>query len=94
MIKAKTDKSFETSLDQLEGSLSRKIKEIRNILLEMIAHVEVSIDFPDEDIEEVTYDDLKLSGNKVKEEIEKLLSTADRGKILRDGLNTVILGKT
>lgn len=93
MIKAKTDKSFETSLNQLEGSLSRKIKEIRNILLEMIAHVEVSIDFPDEDIEEVTYDDLRLNGNKVREEIEKLLSTADRGKILRDGLSTVILGK-
>jgi len=93
MIKAKTDKSFEASLDQLEGSLSRKIKEIRNILLEMIAHVEVSIDFPDEDVEEMTYDDLEKNGVLVKEEIEKLLSTADRGKILRDGLNTVILGK-
>lgn len=93
MIRAKTDKSFEASLNQLEGSLSRKIKEIRNILLEMIAHVEVSIDFPDEDIEEVTYEDLEKSGNKVKEELEKLLSTAERGKILRDGLNTVILGK-
>ncbi|MGJ0848594.1 tRNA modification GTPase trmE [Tissierella praeacuta DSM 18095] len=93
MIRAKTDKSFEASLNQLEGSLSRKIKEIRNILLEMIAHVEVSIDFPDEDIEEVTYEDLEKSGNKVKEELEQLLSTAERGKILRDGLNTVILGK-
>lgn len=93
MIRAKTDKSFEASLEQLEGSLSRKINEIRNILLEMIAHVEVSIDFPDEDIEEVTYEDLEKSGNKVKEEIEILLSTADKGKILRDGLNTVILGK-
>lgn len=93
MIRAKTDRSFEASLNQLEGSLSRKIKEIRNILLEMIAHVEVSIDFPDEDIEEVTYEDLEKSGNKVKEELEQLLSTAERGKILRDGLNTVILGK-
>lgn len=93
MIKAKTDKSFEASLDQLEGALSRKVKEIRNILLEMIAHVEVSIDFPDEDIEEMTYDDLQTNGNLVKVEIQKLLSTADRGKILRDGLNTVILGK-
>jgi tRNA modification GTPase len=93
MIKAKTDKSFEASLDQLEGTLSRKIKEIRSILLEMIAHIEVSIDFPDEDTEEMTYDDLKKNGNIVKEEIEKLLLTADRGKILRDGLNTVILGK-
>lgn len=93
LIKAKTDKSFEASLGQLEGTLSRKIKEIRNILLEMIAHIEVSIDFPDEDVEEMTYDDLKKNGNIVKEEIEKLLLTADRGKILRDGLNTVILGK-
>jgi len=93
MIRAKTDKSFETSLNQLEGSISNKIKEIRDILLEMIAHVEVSIDFPDEDIEEVTYDELEESAIKVKDEIEKLLLTADRGKILRDGLNTVILGK-
>lgn len=93
MIKAKTDKSFETSLDQLEGSLSKKIKEIRNILLEMIAHVEVSIDYPDEDLEEITYEELENDANKVKEEIDILLSTADRGKILRDGLNTVILGK-
>ncbi len=93
MIRAKTDKSFETSLNQLEGSLSRKIKEIRSILLSMIAHVEASIDFPDEDIEDITYEDLENYGVKVKEEIENLLSTADRGRILRDGLNTVILGK-
>lgn len=93
MIRAKTDKSFETSLNQLEGSVSAKIKEIRDILLEMIAHVEASIDFPDEDIEEVTYEDLEERALKVKEKIEKLLETADRGRILRDGLNTVILGK-
>lgn len=93
MIKAKTDKSYETSLDQLEGSLSKKIRVIRDILLSMIAHVEVSIDYPDEDLEEVTYEDLEVNGNRIKKEIEILLSTADRGKILRDGLNTVILGK-
>ena len=93
LIKAKTDKSFETSLDQLEGSLSKKIRDIRDILLEMIAHVEVSIDYPDEDLEEVTYEELERDANKIKKEIEILLSTADRGKILRDGLSTVILGK-
>ena len=59
----------------------------------MIAHVEVSIDYPDEDYEEVTYEELERDANKIKKEIEILLSTADRGKILRDGLNTVILGK-
>lgn len=93
IIKSKTDKSFEVSLGQLEGSLSKKIEDIRNILLNMIAHVEVSIDFPDEDAETMTYEDMKRDGEKVKEEIEKLLSTANRGKILREGLNTVILGK-
>lgn len=93
MINAKTDKSFQASLGQLEGFLSKKINEIRNILLDMVAHVEVSIDFPEDDIEEVTYEDLKTKGEKVKKEIEVLLSTADRGKILREGLNTVILGK-
>lgn len=93
IIRAKTDKSFEVSLDQLEGSLSSKIHEIRNILLEMIAHIEVSIDFPEEDVEEVTYDELMEKGTIVEEKIDRLLSTADRGKILRDGLSTVILGK-
>lgn len=93
IIRAKTDKSYEASLGQLEGTLSRKIQEIRDILLNMIAHVEVSIDYPDEGIEEITYEDLERDGYIVREEIEKLLSTSDRGKILRDGLNTVILGK-
>lgn len=93
IIRSKTDKSYEVSLSQLEGSLSNKVKHIRSILLSMIAHIEVSIDFPDEDVEELTYNDLERLGSEVKDEIEKLLSTADRGKILRDGLNTVILGK-
>ena len=93
IIKSKTDKSFQVSLNQLEGSLSFKIKEIRSLLLSMIAHVEVSIDFPDEDIESVTFNELGKDALEVKEKISSLLSTADRGKILRDGLNTVILGK-
>lgn len=93
LIKSKTDKSFEMSLNQLEGSISKKVKEIRDILLSMVAHVEVSIDFPDEDVEDITFEELKDHANQVKYEIEKLLSTADRGKVLREGINTVILGK-
>lgn len=93
LIRAKTDKGYDVSLNQLEGSLSSEIKKIQNILLNMIAHIEVSIDFPEEDVEEVTYDELKVNANVVLEDIEKLLNTAERGKILREGLNTVILGK-
>lgn len=93
IIRAKTDTSYKVSLDQLGGGLSSKVKNIQNTLLDMIAHIEVSIDFSDEDIEEVTYEELEKEAEIVLNEIDKLLSTADRGKILRDGLNTVILGK-
>lgn len=93
IIRAKTDKSMELSLNQLEGSLSNNIKEIRNILLNMMANIEVTIDFPDEDAEASTLEDLKKDALEVEGKISSLLNTSDRGKILRDGLNTVILGK-
>lgn len=93
LIKSKTDKSYEVSLSQLEGSLSNKVRDISNILLAMIAHVEVSIDFPDHEVDEVTYEEMEKDAKMVKKEIENLLVTADRGKILRDGLKTIILGK-
>lgn len=93
IIESKTDKSYNVSLKQLEGSLSHKVRDIGDLLLAMIAHVEVSIDFPDHEVDEITYEEMIRDANIVKEEIEKLLSTADRGKILRDGLNTIILGK-
>lgn len=93
IIKAKTDKSHEVSMNQLEGKLSKKVSSIRDIVLAMVAHVEVSIDFPEDDIEEVTYEELEESANKVIEEVKSLIVTSQRGRILRDGLNTVILGK-
>lgn len=93
IIESKTDKSYEVSLKQLEGSLSHKVRDIGDLLLAMIAHVEVSIDFPDHEVDEITYEEMIRDAKTVKEEIEKLLATADRGKILRDGLNTIILGK-
>ncbi|TJX13677.1 tRNA uridine-5-carboxymethylaminomethyl(34) synthesis GTPase MnmE [Tissierella creatinini] len=93
IIKSKTDKSYQVSLNQLEGSLSKKIKEIRDVLLGMVAHIEVSIDFPEEDVEVQTLNDLENNALEVKEKISALLATSDRGRILRDGLNTVILGK-
>jgi tRNA modification GTPase len=93
VIRAKTDKSLQVSINQLEGSLSNKVKNIMNILLEMLAHINAVIDFSEEDLEDVDYEELEKKALQVEEQIKKLLSTADRGKILRDGLNTVILGK-
>lgn len=93
IIQAKTDKSLEVSVNHLEGNLSKKINDIRDILLSMIAHIEASIDFPEDDVEDITYGELLESSLEAKQKISSLLLTADRGKILRDGLNTVILGK-
>lgn len=93
VIRAKTDKSLEVSINQLEGSISSRVKDIMDILLQMLAHINAAIDFSEEDMEDIDYEDLEAKAIQVKEQIEKLLNTADRGKILREGLNTVILGK-
>ncbi|QIB27865.1 tRNA uridine-5-carboxymethylaminomethyl(34) synthesis GTPase MnmE [Caloranaerobacter azorensis] len=93
LIRAKTDSSFDVSFNQLEGGLSKEINEIREILLRMLANIEASIDFPEEDIETMTYKELVDEGNNVLKRIEKLLDTVYTGKILREGLKTVILGK-
>lgn len=93
IIKSKTELSYKLSLNQLEGGLSSEIKRIMDELTEMVAHVEVSIDFPEEDFEEITYDELELKSKKILDEIDNLLNTSERGRILREGLNVVILGK-
>ncbi|WP_427340695.1 tRNA uridine-5-carboxymethylaminomethyl(34) synthesis GTPase MnmE [Caloranaerobacter sp. DY30410] len=93
LIRAKTDSSFDVSFNQLEGGLSKEINEIREILLRMLANIEANIDFPEEDIETMTYEGLLDEGKNVLKRIEKLLDTVYTGKILREGLKTVILGK-
>ncbi|MTI49793.1 MAG: tRNA uridine-5-carboxymethylaminomethyl(34) synthesis GTPase MnmE [Firmicutes bacterium] len=93
LISAKTDTSFDVSLNQLEGSLSSEVNDLRQNLLEMLAHIEASIDFPEHDEEYATYNQLKENGTKIYNSIERLLDTAYTGKILREGLKTVILGK-
>ncbi|SNS54429.1 tRNA modification GTPase trmE [Anaerovirgula multivorans] len=93
LISAKTDKGFDVALDQLEGALSKKVSVTRQKLMDMLAHIEVSIDFSEEDIDEVTLDYLLHKSKEVEKDIEVLLKTADTGKILREGLSTVIVGK-
>ncbi len=93
IIKAKTDRSLKMSLQQLKGHLSDKIKQIMEILAVTIATIEASIDFPEDDVEELTREEIEKNIIKAKDEIEELLRTADGGKILREGLDTVILGK-
>ncbi len=93
LIRAKSDKSFEISISQLEGSLSKKVLEIRKMLLELLVKLAVNIDYPDEDIEELTYKEINKSLLLIDDMIENLMSTAETGRLIREGLAVSIIGK-
>lgn len=93
IIKAKTDRSFDVAMSQLEGALSFRVTEIRQKLLDLLVDITVNIDYPDEDIEELTYDKIEENILLIGEMIEKLLSTADTGRMIREGIRVAIVGK-
>lgn len=93
IIKAKTDESFDQSIKQLEGSLTGIIAEISDEVTKMMGIIIANIDFPEDDVEEYQYETLLNDANKVKENINTLIEGSNRGRLLRDGINTVILGK-
>jgi tRNA modification GTPase len=94
LIRAKTDRAMNVALGQMEGRLSKLIKKLRQEILEILAHVEVNIDYPEyDDVEEMTHKMLLEKAQYVREEIQKLLRTSQQGKILREGLSTVIVGR-
>lgn len=94
LIRAKTDRAMNVALGQMDGKLSRLITSLRQALIETLAQVEVNIDYPEyDDVEEMTIPVLLEKCGWVREEIVKLLQTSSQGKILREGLSTVILGR-
>ena len=93
VIKAKTDKAQEVAQSHLSGALANKIKELRFKITEVLAHLTVSIDFGEEDVEEITYAMLEDNAELLRREIKSLYDSAECGKVLRDGLKTVIVGK-
>lgn len=93
IINAKTEKEAKASLNQLEGNLSKKIHEIQKELLSIMADIEASIDYPEYDIEETTNKKAMEILNNVKQKLIKLENSFKDGKILKDGVKTVIIGK-
>jgi tRNA modification GTPase len=94
LIRAKTDRAMNLALGQMEGRLSKLIRRLRQEILEILAHVEVNIDYPEyDDVEEMTHKMLLEKSHFVWEEIKKLLKTSEQGKILREGLSTAIVGR-
>lgn len=93
LIRAKSDRAFSVALKQVEGNLSKRIKELRYELVELMAHIEVNIDYPEHDVEEMTNAFIKNKCEQVMGQIDTLLHTAEQGKILREGIVTAIVGK-
>lgn len=93
LIKAKTDISFDLGLNQLSGALSEVLNKLKDELVSMQALIVANIDFPDEDIEDAAYNDLLDRSKKILDKMDNLLENSKNSRLLRDGINTVILGK-
>nr|WP_199883909.1 tRNA uridine-5-carboxymethylaminomethyl(34) synthesis GTPase MnmE [Massilibacillus massiliensis] len=93
VIRSKTDASLRMAVGHLSGEFSEKIREYRYEILRMIAHLEAAIDFPEDDIDEIATDEVRDEVSHLKEDLEKLLATAKTGRVLREGLETAIIGK-
>ena len=93
IIRAKTELSMKSAVQQSTGRISKEINVLREKLLEVIAHIEATVDYPEDDLEEMTSEKVSMRLQEILDEINHILSTAEEGKIVRDGLNTVIVGK-
>ncbi|HHX0060013.1 TPA: tRNA uridine-5-carboxymethylaminomethyl(34) synthesis GTPase MnmE [Staphylococcus aureus] len=93
-VRSKTDRASKVAMNQIEGRLSDLIKKQRQSILEILAQVEVNIDYPEyDDVEDATTEFLLEQSKEIKQEINRLLDTGAQGKIMREGLSTVIVGK-
>ena len=93
LINSKSQKEAKASVRQLEGNLSKSINLIKQDLLDIMADVEASIDYPEYDIEEVTNSKILKTIENVKSKLQKLNDTFKNGKVLREGVKTAIVGK-
>ena len=93
VINSKTEKEMQIAQRQLEGSLSKKIKAMKNEVMDLMADIEASIDYPEYDVEETTNKKISETLNKLESELNKLEASFKNGKILKDGIKTAIVGK-
>ena len=94
LIEAKTDTARKMAINGVDGKLSNKINSIRNLGLDLISNIEVNIDYPEyEDIEVMTIDKVREFSKKLNEQIDELLKDSESGKLIKEGINTVIIGR-
>ena len=93
IINAKSEREAKEGIKQLDGYLSEKIKEIKAELLDIMTNIEVSIDYPEYDTPEVTNIEIEEQINKIRNKLKNLENSFDNGKIIKQGIKTVIIGK-
>ena len=93
IISAKTEAALKIGLEQLEGKLSNKIKEVKGDLTEILAQMEANIDYAEEKLETMTRNEVVTRIKNNKAELEKLIETYDKGKIIKEGIRVAIIGK-
>lgn len=93
IIESKTELSRKAAVSQLEGGLKNMVRQLREEILDMTAAIEAAIDYPEHDVEEETYSQMAERVERLKSEINRLLETADMGRIIREGVEAVILGR-
>lgn len=94
VINAKTSAQAKIATNQLQGGLYQKVEDIRDKLVTLMAEIEVSIDYPEYDYEEISNEKIIERINKVESEIASLIKTYDDGKYIKDGINLAIVGNT
>ena len=93
IINAKSDKELKTGVKQLEGFLSNEIDKIKQEILDVMVNIEVAIDYPEYDVEEVTNKQISDMLDSVEKKLKRLESSFDNGKIIKEGIKTAIVGK-
>ena len=93
IIRSKTELSMKTAVLQAGGKISEIINELRDKLIRLIAHIEATVDYPEDDLEEITAMQVSEALKEVVVSLENAIESADEGKIIREGLSTVIVGK-
>ncbi len=94
LIRAQTDLALRSATEQLEGKLGAAIRVIRDAIVDLLAHVEAAIDFPEEGISPDNEEKLRARLDRIRDQIKALLATEQRGRILREGVRVVIYGAT
>ncbi|MCY3826408.1 MAG: tRNA uridine-5-carboxymethylaminomethyl(34) synthesis GTPase MnmE [Candidatus Dadabacteria bacterium] len=93
IISAQTEQSLRYAEAQLEGTLSGKVNELKDQILDVLAEIEANLDFPEEDIDPIAKNRLKEASGSVEKELSVLIDSYDTGRMFRDGVTMVILGK-